>query len=169
VQGAGNSLDPLHPKILEVLFSARNGLFSHHPLLLVGLAGFAWLLASPPAGLPRWFLGTLLGAFLVQVWVNASTQDWWGGHSFGQRRLLSSLPLFALGLSFLLENVRRRAGDRITRPVLAAAAATMVLGFYLTLIHVFAWSYDEPHDVFRWMFRTVPAKVVRKIRGGLSG
>jgi hypothetical protein len=162
VRGVGSSLDPLHPKILEVLFSARNGLFSHHPLLLVGLAGFAWLLARPPAGLPRWFLGTLLGAFLVQVWVNASTQDWWGGHSFGQRRLLSSLPLFALGLSFLLENVRRRAGGRFTKPVLAAAVATMVLGFYLTLIHVFAWSYDEPHDVLRWMFRTIPARAARR-------
>jgi hypothetical protein len=166
VEGAGNSLDPLHPKVLEVLFSARNGLFSHHPLLLAGLAGFVWLLASPPAGLPRWFLGTLLGAFLVQVWVNASTHDWWGGHSFGQRRLLSSLPLFALGLAFLLEKVRRRAGGRLTRPVLAAAAATMVLGFYLTLIHVFIWNYEEPHDVFRWMFVTAPSLIARSLSGG---
>lgn len=169
VQGAGSSLDPLHPRVLEVLFSARNGLFSHHPLLLFGLAGFVWLLASSPAGLPRWFLGTLLGAFVVQVWVNASTHDWWGGDSFGQRRLLSSLPLFAVGLAFLLEKVRRRSGGRFTRPVLALAAVTMVLGLYLTLIHVFLWSYQEPHDVFRWMFVTAPSRVVRKLFAGGAG
>jgi hypothetical protein len=168
VRGAGSVLDPLHPKLLEVLFSARNGLFSHHPLLLVGLAGFVWLLTSRPVGVPRWFLWTLLGAFLLQVWVNASTPDWWGGaapegHSFGQRRLLSSLPLFALGLAFLLEKIRRRSGDRFTRPVLAIAAVTVALGFYLTLIYVFVWYDPVPHDVFREMFVTVPSKIARKL------
>lgn len=169
VKGAGSSLDPTHPELLGVLFSARNGLFSHHPLLLVGLAGFAWLLASRPAEVPRWFLWTLLAAFLVQVWVNASTYDWWGGHSFGQRRLLSSLPLFALGLAFLLEKVRRRSGDRFTRPVLATAAVTVALGFYLTLIFVFAWYDNGPHDIFRWMFVTIPSKVVAKLLAGRAG
>jgi hypothetical protein len=171
VRGAGSVLDPLHPKILEVLFSARNGLFSHHPLLLVGLAGFVWLLASRPAGAPRWFLWTLLGALFLQVWVNASTSDWWGGaapegHAFGQRRLVSSLPLFTLGLAFLLEKVRRRSGDRLPSSVLVAAAVTVALGFYLTLIYVFVWYDPVPHDVFREMFVTVPSKVVRKLLAG---
>lgn len=174
VKGTGSHLDPTHPKLLEVLFSARNGLFSHHPLLLVGLAGFVWLLASQPVGVPRWFLWTLLGAFLIQVWVNASTQDWWGGaapdgHSFGQRRLLSSLPLFALGLAFLLEKIRQRSGDRFNTPVLAMAAVTIALGFYLTLIYVFVWYDPVPHDVFRWMFVTVPSKVVEKLLAGRAG
>lgn len=168
VRGAGSVLDPAHPKLLEVLFSARNGLFSHHPLLLLGLAGFVWLLVSRPAGAPRWFLWTLLGSFLVQVWVNASTPDWWGGalpegHSFGQRRLVSSLPLFALGLAFLLEKVRRRSGDGFPGPVLAAAAAAVALGFYLTLIYVFVWYDPVPHDVFREMFVTVPSKAAAKL------
>jgi hypothetical protein len=169
VRDAAHPFDPVHPKLLGVLFSARNGLFSHHPLLLVGLAGFVWLLASRPVELPRWFLWTLLGTFFVQVWVNASIHDWWGGHSFGQRRLLPSLPLFALGLAFLLEKVRRRSGDRFTRPVLAMAAVIMALGFYLVLIHVFVWSYDEPHDIFRWMFVTIPSKVAGKLLAGRTG
>lgn len=174
VKGAGSVLDPTHPKLLEVLFSPKNGLFSHHPLLLVGLAGFVWLLASRPVELPRWFLWTLLGAFFVQLWVNASTPDWWGGagpegHSFGQRRLLSSLPLFTLGLAFLLEKVRRRSGDRFTGPVLAMAAVTVALGFYLTLIYVFVWYDPVPHDVFREMFVTVPSKVARKLLAGGLG
>ncbi len=174
VKGAGNVLDPAHPNLLGVLFSARNGLFSHHPLLLVGLAGFVWLLASRPVGVPRWFLWTLLGAFLVQLWVNASAPDWWGGagpegHSFGQRRLLSSLPLFALGLAFLLEKVRRRSGDRFTRPVLALSAVAVALGFYLTLIYVFVWYDPVPHDVFRSMFVTVPTKIARTFLAGRTG
>lgn len=174
VRGAGSVLDPMHPNLLGVLFSARNGLFSHHPLLLVGLAGFVWLLVSRPVGVPRWFLWTLLGAFLVQLWVNASTQDWWGGagpegHSFGQRRLLSSLPLFALGLAFLLEKIRQRSGGRFTGPVLAMAAVIVALGFYLTLIYVFVWYDPVPHDVFRWMFVTVPSKVLEKLLAGRAG
>ena len=174
VKGAGSVLDPAHPKILEVLFSAHNGLFSHHPHLLVGLAGFLWLMASRPVGVPGWFLWTLLGAFLVQVWVNASTPDWWGGAlpegaSFGQRRLLSSLPLFALGLAFLLEKVRRLSRERFTGPVLAVAAVTVALGFYLTLIYVFVWYDTGPHDVFRSMFVTVPSKVAAKLLAGRAG
>jgi len=169
VRGAGNSLDLAHPKILEVLFSARNGLFSYHPLLLVGLAGFLWLLASRPAEMPQWFLWTLLATFLAQVWVNASVHDWWGGHSFGQRKLLSSLPLFALGLTFLLEKIRRRSGNRFTRPVLAMAAVVAALGLYLVLIHVFVWSYDEPHDVFQWMFVKIPSKVLGRLLAGRAG
>ena len=169
VRDTANFLDLTHPKVLEVLFSSRNGLFSHHPLLLVGLAGFVWLLASRPVETPRWFLWTLVGTFLVQVWLNASVHDWWGGHSFGQRRLLSSLPLFALGLAFLLEKIRRSSESRFTRPVLAMAAVVVLLGFYLTLIHVFVWSYDEPHDVFRSMFVTTPAKVLGRLFAGRAG
>jgi hypothetical protein len=174
VRGAGSALDPAHPKLLSVLFSAKNGLFSHHPLLLIGLAGFVWLLASRPVGVPRWFLWTLLGAFLVQLWVNASTPDWWGGagpegHSFGQRRLLSSLPLFALGLAFLLDKVRPRSGDGFTGPVIAMAAVIVALGFYLTLIYVFVWYDPVPHDVFRWMFVTVPSKIAQKLLAGRAG
>ena len=169
VKGAGSTLDLANPKLLEVLFSARNGLFSHHPLLLVGLAGFLWLLSSRPVETQLWFLWTLLAAFFVQLWVNASTLDWWGGSSFGQRRLLSSLPLFALGLAFLLERIRRRSGERFTRPVLAMAAATVALGFYLTLIYVFVWYDNGPHDVFRWMFVTVPSKVAGKLLAVRAG
>ncbi len=169
VKGAGSSLDPAHPKLLGVLFSARNGLFSHHPLLLVGFAGIVWLLVSRPVETPLWFLWTLLAAFFVQVWVNGSTHDWWGGHSFGQRRLLSSLPLFTLGLAFLLEKVRRRSGDRFTMPVLAVSGVTVCLGFYLTLIYVFAWYDNGPHDVFRSMFVTVPSKIAQKLLAGRAG
>jgi hypothetical protein len=122
-----------------------------------------------PGETPRWFLWTLLGAFVVQVWVNASIHDWWGGDSFGQRRLLSSLPLFAMGLAFLLERVRRRSGDRFTGPVLAMAAVIVALGFYLVLIHVFVWNYQEPHDVFRWMFVEIPSKVLGRLLAHRAG
>ncbi len=152
------------PMVVEVLFSARNGLFSHHPILLVGLAGFVALLASGRGEVPRWWLWALLGSFVAQVTLNSCAADWWSGHSFGQRRLLSSLPLFVLGLSFVVERLRELSGGTMTRPVLGAAAAAALLGLYLTLIHVFAWSYDEPHDVLHWMFVRVPGKVLSRIQ-----
>jgi hypothetical protein len=167
-QGA-DFFDLSRPNLPGLLFSGRNGLFSHHPLLFVGLAGFIWLLASRPGETRRWFLWTLLGSFIVQVWLNASVRDWWAGHSFGQRRLLSSLPLFTVGLAFLLEKVRERSGGRFTRPVLAVAAVALALGFYLVLIHVFVWSYDEPHNVFQWMFVRVPSELISKLLAGRKG
>ena len=154
-QGA-NFIDLGHPAWYGVLLSARNGLFSHHPLLLLGLIGFVALLFSRQHAAPKWFLWTLAAALLAQVHLNSCVGDWWGGHSFGQRRLVSSLVLFTIGLAFLMEKLRRCGRGRFGWPVLVPAGLVCVLGFYLVLIHVFLWNYNQPHDIARWMFVIAP-------------
>jgi hypothetical protein len=104
---------PLYP--LELMFSARHGLFTWTPLYLAAPLG--WLvLARREARLAALFgLG-----FTLAVLVNSAMQDWWGSESFGQRRMLGVTPLFAFGLAEALGFLRRR-------PLVMLAGATAVL------------------------------------------
>ncbi len=145
------------PQVFPLLFSQRNGLFSHHPVLFLGLIGFLWLLAASRANTRRlFFFGSLLFVFFVQVYVNSAAEDWWAGHSFGQRRLLFSLPLFAFGMGYALERLRSYNLEIYNKFVPVTAGVLTLMGFYLTMIHVFLWEYDQPHNIIEWMFYKAP-------------
>ncbi|HEX6739284.1 MAG TPA: hypothetical protein VF310_13480, partial [Vicinamibacteria bacterium] len=106
---------PLFP--LELLFSARHGLFTWTPLLLAAPLGWLALGRRDPR------LALLCGlGFTLAVLVNSAMQDWWGSESFGQRRLLGLTPFFALGLAEALAFLRRRP-----MWMLAGATAGLVL------------------------------------------
>ena len=96
--------------VLDVLFAARHGLFTWTPVYLVCALG--WVLLARR----EWRLALFcLVGFALAVLVNASIQDWWGSHAFGQRRLLCLTPLFAIGLG-------RALAALVARPLVAAAA-----------------------------------------------
>lgn len=118
-QGEGFlSLQNTH--LWDVLFSMRHGLFSWHPVLLLGLAGL-FVGAAPTAGIRRRFLA----CFIAQWLVNASVLDWWAGWSFGNRRFINLLPVFGLGLACLLQRAVQKRGR-------AAAGAAAVLAVALS-------------------------------------
>ncbi len=95
-------LDHPSPHPVEFLFAARHGLFTWTPLYLPAVAGFLLF----RRGQRR--VGALsMLTFLAAVAVNSSMADWWGSDSFGQRRMLSLTPLFALGLGETLAWARR--------------------------------------------------------------
>lgn len=163
----GGFLRLASPNLAGVLFSARNGLFSHHPVLLLAIAGVVGALARWRSH--RQLVMTLLLplglVFLVQLWINAAVVDWWGGHAFGQRRMMSSLPLFALGFCALQQAVEARLATG-RRVVLVTATLAVAFNIYLTAIHVFAWSYDEPHDILDWLFVRGPAWIAASFGAG---
>lgn len=153
-QGAA-FLQVTQPEIMNVLFSFRNGLFSHHPALLLGGVGFVVFLRYIFLGKERQtflFFLTLFIAFALQTYINSIVLDWWAGDSFGQRRLISSFPLFAFGMAYLLQWAEATYPKLVTY----AVAYLSVLGLYVTVIHVFLWSYDQPHNIAIWMFYTAP-------------
>ena len=81
-----------HPQMVDILWSARNGLFSTSPMLYlsaVGLVVFAFV--RPAIGVPA------LLAVAVMTYFNACIQDWWGSAAFGGRRFDGIIPLLALG------------------------------------------------------------------------
>lgn len=178
-------LDLAHPHVLGVLFSGKNGLFSHHPVLLLGGLGFIAFLSSstlkatpspcccstystqgltgvPSGCLPLsrkekiLFFGALFVAFVLQVYINSTTSDWWAGHSFGQRRLISSFPLFVFGLAYLMDRLRTFSQKWYALTV----GVISLSGLYLMFIHVFLWDYDKPHNIVTWML-WAPLKVLK--------
>lgn len=87
-----------NPKIWEFLFSGFHGLFFWHPLLFLGLIGLFLSYKKR-----RDFFWILLIILLGQIYINSIVNDWWAGQSFGSRRMIESMPIFAYGLAELLE------------------------------------------------------------------
>ena len=91
--------------VVDVLFSGFHGLFSWHPITLVGVIGLVALwFRSPPVAL------ALAAFFVAQVLVIGSYDTWWGGASFGARRFVNCTAVFALGVAALFEWLRHRSG-----------------------------------------------------------
>jgi hypothetical protein len=89
-----NRVELLRPEIINILFSTRNGLFTWHPVTLISIVGL-FLLIKRDRNLAFRALALTVCAVLLASMVG----DWWGGASFGMRRLTSLFPLFALGLA----------------------------------------------------------------------
>ena len=101
-------------QVVDLLFSARHGLFTWTPLYLLAVLGWVlWMRAAP-----RLAALFMLG-FAVSVLVNGAMQDWWGSESFGQRRLLGLTPLFAWGVAEVARALLRHPGAGLT--LMAAA------------------------------------------------
>ena len=101
--------------VLEVLFSARHGLFSWHPVYLLAVVG--WLVGWHRER--NLSLFCLLG-LVCSAGVNSLMSDWWGSDAFGQRRLVSLTPFFAFGLAQCLSFLRQR-------PLVPVAAGLLAL------------------------------------------
>ncbi len=103
------------PFPIDLMFSARHGLFTWTPLYLVAVLGWVvW------ARRDAWTAALMATVFALAVMVNGAMQDWWGSESFGQRRMLGLTPLFALGLGEAIAFLRRR-------PLFAPAAVLAAL------------------------------------------
>ncbi len=90
------------PMIAEVLFAPRNGWFSTTPIAYAGAIGLLCL----PKRVRLVGIG-LLAAVAIQVYLNSTILDWWGGSAFGQRRLCNvTLPL-VVGVAALLWRLGR--------------------------------------------------------------
>jgi hypothetical protein len=119
---------PVH--LLQVLFSDGRGLFVWSPLTLLATAGLV--------GLARTHRGrgaVLMGMMGLQALINGGVVDWWGGWSFGMRRMTELYPVFAVGLGLFLGRipvVARRWSARYRAG--AWGAAILALGFSLLLL-----------------------------------
>jgi hypothetical protein len=85
------------PMLGELLFAPRNGWFSTTPIAYAAVIG---LFTLPRRA--RLIGAGLIAAVAIQVYLNSTILDWWGGAAFGQRRLCNvTLPL-VVGLASLL-------------------------------------------------------------------
>ena len=103
------------PHIAGVLVSPQKGLFFWAPLLLIAVAGLAWL----PEDLRPW-RPAIIAILLVDTYVIASWFDWQFGASYGHRGFVDLYPLLAPGLAAAFARVS-------ARPSLRAATAVVVV------------------------------------------
>ena len=115
---------PVHA--LDVLISAKAGLFLWSPLTVLALAGLLLLWRKHTR-----LAAVSLAAFVLQVLINGGVQDWAAGWSYGMRRLTELYPFFVVGLAYLL-GVRGLA----RWPLWAAAAALFVLSGVIFFAHI---------------------------------
>ena len=161
-QGNG-FLNLAKPMILEVLFSLKNGLFSQNPSLLLGIFGFFGFIfqelrRQKLTGEKLLLIGLLL-SFFYQIYINSTAIDWWGGCGFGQRRLISSFPLFSFGFGFVMTKLRQ-ISPRMNSVLVGFFT---FIGLYSTFLYVFIWNCPEAHEIFSWMFYIIPKEIIKAI------
>ena len=88
------------PKLLEVWFSANNGLFIYTPIILLSLIGVFVMIKN------RDYLGYYIGIlFLIISYVFASWWNWWFGCSFGARSFVEYYALLIIPFCFLWKSI----------------------------------------------------------------
>lgn len=112
------------PQIFPFLFSGYHGLFTWSPVVLPAIAGLV-LGALRRRGMPRMVFAGALLAVTAQIYVNSCPGDWWGGASYGARRICSQLPFLLLGLGQLFAWMPRWGRWGFTGAVLLFAQFTL--------------------------------------------
>jgi hypothetical protein len=165
------------PHLVDILWSARNGLFSTAPILYLGALGLiAFAIARPAIGVPS------LLAVGVMVYFNACIQDWWGSAGYGGRRFDGTIPLFALGLAAFVHHAARVVQRHAIGAVMAllmlfalwnaalmraAQDGAVRIGETLSFDRVWA---AQTRVVHRWFGNpfTYPASLIFAARNGVS-
>lgn len=135
---------PVHA--LDVLFAWQGGLFPWAPLTLLATAGLFLLWRRD-----RRLAGVALSAFALQVLINGAVSDWFGGWTYGMRRLSELYPFFVVGLAIVLAR-----GGRARLPVWGLASALLAFSLVLLLAHLTYINYVAghgstlPEELSRW-------------------
>ena len=120
-----------------ILFSPSRGLFIYSPFFLLTVLGtmrYAREMRQRPLA---WFSIVWIGAHLALI---ASTDNWWGGYSFGPRLLTDMLPAFVL-LTFLVWSILTTRTSVHFRRV--TAVAFLLLGLVGIYINSYQGLYNE--------------------------
>lgn len=146
------------PHLVAVLFSPYHGFFTWHPVYLAGLLGLWWV-ARTDAAYAWW----LLLSWALQVYVVASWYAWWQGDAFGGRMLISCAPIFAIGLSQLVVQLRRGGWSRVVIP----SAALLLWNFAFLVQYRFGFiPMGKPITLQQlvWGKLTLPFELWQRLR-----
>lgn len=113
-------------------------LFRHSPILLFGAVGIVFLWRRSKA----WAV-LVAGSIIAQALVNGATLDWWGGETYGMRRMSELYPLYLMAAAALFAYVPQRAQRQQTWRTLTRGAFALVLvytAFYFLAFVDFTWT-----------------------------
>jgi hypothetical protein len=120
-------LNWMAPHAFGVLLSPEHGLLFWTPLVLLSLAGLAWLALRPePASMPdgRRIAVCLLLMVLSQIYIAGSVESWTVAGAFGQRRFVALTSIFVTGLAIVLSRVSMSRA-RVPMPSVPPARVSM--------------------------------------------
>ncbi|MGB3949264.1 MAG: hypothetical protein WBM13_14850 [Bacteroidia bacterium] len=91
----------LNPKLIQVWFSAKNGLFVYTPLVLLSVVGMFFMIVKIPN--KRWEGSAFLALFLFISYLFASWWCWWFGCAFGARSFVEWYALLIIPFAYLID------------------------------------------------------------------
>jgi len=109
---------------IQVLFSPFRGLLSWMPVTFLAVLGLL-LMAKKRSRL----VFPLLILLLATLYVNSSSQDWFGGGGYGPRRFSGELVIFILGYSGLIQAIPRK----VRKPIVAILGVGLLFHQWILL------------------------------------
>lgn len=141
----------------QILFDAQKGWLTWSPVAALGLAGLI-ALACSRLGAWRVVAAVCLAGIGLELALNSSLHDWFGGWAFGQRRMTEAYAPLVLGMAWLMRGRGLRRGITWGAALLAAAFSfTLFVGhlYYThtntehpaggTIAQVLPWLATQPH------------------------
>ena len=116
----------LDPKIINVLFSYRKGLFVYTPLLLLSVIGFIFLYRNN-----KKLFYAIFTYFIINLYLISSWWDWAYGASFGMRALIQAYSVLIIPLAYCIEWVIRKNKNKIIQ------YAFYIVVVFLSVLNVF--------------------------------
>lgn len=144
-------------KIFFVLFSSKHGIFIWTPILLFATGGFPLFFKKD-----KKFAFYLAIPYILLVYIVSSQYNWWQGSSFGGRIFISCTPLFVLGLSALIESLRKK----IPLKVISIIGLFFIVWNFL-FIFQFGWGLIPREDYISWkkivynQIFVVPSEIIK--------
>jgi len=134
---------PFLPNLAGLLVSPARGLFVFSPIFLFSVPALAW---SIRAGKPTTLCRYLAGGALLYLGLSALWTVWWGGHSFGYRLLIETVPVLVVGLAIAWEKLVCRHWwlQAVFWP---AVIVSIYLHFLGARYYPSGWNMDSGRDV----------------------
>lgn len=93
---SGEGFNWSSPKIIQVLFSFRVGLFVHTPLLLLSLLSAIWFFRKQSFQLTFWWIYFLFNTYVIAAWWCWDYESPFGMRPFTEHWFVLLMPMFAL-------------------------------------------------------------------------
>lgn len=94
-------MDWTAPWLSPLIFSPFMGIVAWFPLFVPAVIGLLWLSKRTPR-----LIIPLILILLLELYVNGSTRDWFGGGGFGPRKQTTELAIFAVGYAGFIALLR---------------------------------------------------------------
>lgn len=126
----------LHPKLIDVFTSFRNGLLVYSPVLIIALIGFVFVFKKQ-----RSLFWGLLITLSVTFYLISTWWSWYFGGGFGHRASIDWFGMFIIPFAFLFQNIDRMQ-ERVVRII-----CIMLVIFNLFQTWQYLWSIIQPEGM----------------------